>query len=154
MAGAKTYARNASERPKAGAPPVKDDQDVLGAANAFRTFFSVDAEIDLAHSTRSAHSSSRVPIDADVHWLSAVSGTLDSGSRLSSSMGQIFHGRREKQRGLALPPRQPPCRDTAPAAAVTPNGYRVSEKCSAVGTGYPRARRALHVEQRCSTLAP
>ena len=31
---------------------------------------------------------------------------------------------------------------------------RVSEKCSAVGTGYPRARRALHVEQRCSTLAP
>ena len=104
MAGAKTYARNASERPKAGAPPVKDDQDVLGAANAFRTFFSVDAEIDLAHSTRSAHSSSRVPIDADVHWLSAVSGTLDSGSRLSSSMGQIFHGRREKQRGLALCP--------------------------------------------------
>ena len=31
---------------------------------------------------------------------------------------------------------------------------RFSEKRSAVGTGYPRARRALHVEQRCSTLAP
>ena len=36
----------------------------------------------------------------------------------------------------------------------SPQGTRVSEKCSAVGTGYPRARRALHVEQRCSTLAP
>ena len=30
----------------------------------------------------------------------------------------------------------------------------VSEKCSAVVIAYPRARRALHVEQRCSTLAP
>ena len=32
--------------------------------------------------------------------------------------------------------------------------FRVSEKCSAVGTGYPRARRALHVEQRCSNSCP
>ena len=42
------------------------------------------------------------------------------------------------------------CRRLARTSVV----FRVSEKCSAVGTGYPRARRALHVEQRCSTLAP